>query len=312
MSGKPIQADYTIAAVSKLTGVSCHTLRVWERRYGFPNPLRTASGHRRYGLDQVRILRRIARLMREGRAIGSLIVDLREGRFGEDEGDRWAPDAPPDTTSALVDLLVAGDLDGAEVAYSRAIESRRPDETVAVVIEPALVDVGERWFRRECQIFQERLASSFLLRKLSSLIDEAARANAQPHRRILVGSVQGDRHEGGILMLGLMLELAGWRALALGVDLPVREIHRAVDLLRPDALCLSFTLSRNINKRFGELEKIRIVPVFVGGRSILNYQGLARRRGLIPITNQAARALPQLLDEFDAWTRRHSPISSLA
>ena len=34
----PPQPRYSIAAVSKLTGISCHTLRVWERRYGFPVP----------------------------------------------------------------------------------------------------------------------------------------------------------------------------------------------------------------------------------------------------------------------------------
>src|SRR5271168_4724194 len=35
-------AGYSIAAVSKLAGVSCHALRVWERRYGFPVPERSS------------------------------------------------------------------------------------------------------------------------------------------------------------------------------------------------------------------------------------------------------------------------------
>jgi hypothetical protein len=32
----PGEAEYSIAAVSRLTGMSCHALRVWELRYGFP------------------------------------------------------------------------------------------------------------------------------------------------------------------------------------------------------------------------------------------------------------------------------------
>src|SRR3954454_12646166 len=40
MSTPPEDAVYSIAAVSKLTGASCHALRVWERRYGFPVPHR--------------------------------------------------------------------------------------------------------------------------------------------------------------------------------------------------------------------------------------------------------------------------------
>ena len=43
----------------------------------------------------------------------------------------------------------------------------------------------------------------------------------------------------------------------LGVDLPVSEYAAAVVDLKPDALALSFVLSRNINKRFEELSQLR-------------------------------------------------------
>src|SRR4051794_41620854 len=62
MSRTPEEAVYSIAAVSKLTGASCHALRVWERRYGFPVPQRSASDHRRYSREQVRALRMITEL----------------------------------------------------------------------------------------------------------------------------------------------------------------------------------------------------------------------------------------------------------
>jgi DICT domain-containing protein len=38
----------TIAEVADETGVNPATLRAWERRYGFPRPLRPSGGHRRY------------------------------------------------------------------------------------------------------------------------------------------------------------------------------------------------------------------------------------------------------------------------
>ena len=88
--------------------------------------------------------------------------------------------------------------------------------------------------------------------------------------------VQGDRHIGGILMLNVLLERSGWRVFNMGVDVPVCEFQKAIDALNADAIGLSFVLSRNINKRFQELERIRGLPIFVGGRSILNYQNLAR------------------------------------
>jgi hypothetical protein len=121
-----------------------------------------------------------------------------------------------------------------------------------------------------------------------------------------VGTVQGDRHAGGVLMVSLILEQAGWRTINLGVDLPVREYLGAIRQRHCDALALSFVLSRNIKKRFQELLQIRGLPVFVGGRSILNHQGLARRHGLIPVHGPVATAVPQLLVAYDQWvqTRR--------
>lgn len=55
--GGPTRA---IAAVSDALGVPIPTIRSWERRYGFPAPVRTRGKHRRYStreVDQLRALR---------------------------------------------------------------------------------------------------------------------------------------------------------------------------------------------------------------------------------------------------------------
>jgi len=74
----------SISAVERDTGLSKDTLRVWERRYGFPNPQRDAFGERIYPLDQVDRLRVIRRLMdighRPGKIIGLDIAELGLGR----------------------------------------------------------------------------------------------------------------------------------------------------------------------------------------------------------------------------------------
>ena len=167
-----------------------------------------------------------------------------------------------------------------------------------------MVNVGERWFRGECDVFQERCATGILLLRLGRLLDQARRSNSTPKRSVLVGTVKGDRHEGGVLMVSLILELAGWRAIPMGVDLPVSEYAKAVESWHPDALGLSFVLSRNINKRFQELARIGGLPIFVGGRSIVNHQGLARRHGLIPMTGTLANSSSHLMAEFEEWWRK--------
>ena len=53
----------SIAAVERDTGIAKDTLRVWERRYGFPNPLRDSNDDQVYPADQIEKLRLLKRLL---------------------------------------------------------------------------------------------------------------------------------------------------------------------------------------------------------------------------------------------------------
>lgn len=294
------EARYSIAAVSKLTGISCHALRAWERRHGVPCPERTPSGHRRYDERQVRFVRVIADRLERGLPIGSVLEEFRDESGSIEVASAVAriPGPAEHPAAWLVDPLVAGRTEVGAARLAERTEGLEPARISESILVPALTEVGERWFRGECAIHQERCASGFLRQKLDSMIDEAQRANVEPAGLVLVGSTRGERHEGGSLAVCLLLELAGWRTINLGVDLPVSELRAAVARWRPAALGVSFVLSRNINKRFQELSSIRDVPVFVGGRSILNYQGLAQRNGLRPLPGGASGAIATMLDQF--------------
>ncbi|NDG58046.1 MAG: MerR family transcriptional regulator, partial [Betaproteobacteria bacterium] len=63
----------SISAVERDTGLSKDTLRVWERRYGFPEPVRDSLGERLYPVEQVERLRLIRRLMDAGHRPGKIM-----------------------------------------------------------------------------------------------------------------------------------------------------------------------------------------------------------------------------------------------
>ena len=75
-------AGLSIATVARETGLAKDTLRVWEKRYGFPRPDRDASGDRLYSAAQVQRLKLIARLldagMRPGKVVGLEIEQLHD------------------------------------------------------------------------------------------------------------------------------------------------------------------------------------------------------------------------------------------
>ena len=55
------RAPLTIAQLAERTGVNAGTLRMWESRFGFPEPERTPSGHRRYTLADAERVERVVR-----------------------------------------------------------------------------------------------------------------------------------------------------------------------------------------------------------------------------------------------------------
>ncbi len=77
-------------AASVMLGVSPNTLRSWERRFGYPTPLRTAGGHRQYDLSEVEALRQA---LEETHNVSSAISIARERGSG--------PSSPARLRSAL-------------------------------------------------------------------------------------------------------------------------------------------------------------------------------------------------------------------
>lgn len=63
---------FEISAVARLTGISSHVLRVWERRYGVVEPQRSDSKRRRYTREDIQRLSLLKTLVDNGHAIGSV------------------------------------------------------------------------------------------------------------------------------------------------------------------------------------------------------------------------------------------------
>src|SRR5581483_6395826 len=66
-----------IGEVVQRTGVAEATLRMWERRYGFPEPSRLASGHRRYSEGENELIRAVAAKRAAGLALPVAIEQAR-------------------------------------------------------------------------------------------------------------------------------------------------------------------------------------------------------------------------------------------
>ena len=68
-------SQMNINEASKACGLSPSVLRIWELRYGWPNPKRKANGYRAYNQHQVQELKRVSDLVKRGTPISALIID---------------------------------------------------------------------------------------------------------------------------------------------------------------------------------------------------------------------------------------------
>lgn len=66
------QANYSIGVVARLTGLTTHTLRMWERRYGLGASKRTDSGQRQFTKVDLDHLKLVKMLVDEGMRIGDI------------------------------------------------------------------------------------------------------------------------------------------------------------------------------------------------------------------------------------------------
>ena len=119
-----------IGEVAERTGIAAATIRMWEQRYGFPEPTRTGSGYRVYTDADVEVLRRAGALRAGGLSVAAALERARESGAGSDRPSIYgaiasAPDAPASRPLRKRSLM----------AIARAIE----DETLARAAGPVVV-----------------------------------------------------------------------------------------------------------------------------------------------------------------------------
>ena len=224
-----------IATVERETGLSKDTLRVWERRYGFPKPLRDANGERAYSSDQVHTLRRVKRLMDQGARPGRIFalgVDALEAKARDD-----APAPAPGGQPAEIELLRRHRIAELRSVLEQGALRGGLYEFVTGTAAPLTARVGEAWARGELQVYEEHLFSEQLQAVLRGAIARLDGAGAVP--RVLLSTLPGEQHGLGLLMAQAVFALEGAGCVSLGTQTPVREIADAVRAERAHIVALS-------------------------------------------------------------------------
>lgn len=266
-------APRSIAAVERDTGLTKDTLRVWERRYGFPNPGRDEFGERLYPIDQVDKLRVLRRLMDAGHRPGKLIHLPMHALLLLGRQERLPASAAPAQTAAA--SLTAPDVG----EFLALIRSRQPEvlrrslaqallrlgleRFVFDVAAPLARLIGEVWPRDEFESFDERLSIESLQTVMRGALASISTPGAPP--TVMLTTVPGEPHGLGLLMTESLLSLQGCRCLSLGVQTPLWDAVLAARAHRVDLLALSFSSALNAAQVVDSLAELReMLPATIG------------------------------------------------
>jgi DNA-binding transcriptional MerR regulator/methylmalonyl-CoA mutase cobalamin-binding subunit len=237
---------FSIKAVSEATGLSVETLRAWERRYAVVVPGRDDSGRRVYRPEDVIRLRRLREATERGHPIGRL-SQLEEHELAE------LLQAPADSTSATPgNVMVRRILEAAErfrpadceQCLTLAISLMSAPQLFNEVLKPLLTEVGERWHRGQFSIAQERLISGAVRKHLGLFLDTFDRNSRG--RAIVFATLEGERHELGLLMSAILCASHGFKVHYLGPDLPAAEIARYAREVGASVIALSVVLENGL------------------------------------------------------------------
>lgn len=285
-SENPIPQRFSISAVERDTGLSKETLRVWERRYGFPRPARDDLGERAYGRDEVNKLRVIRRLLdlghRPGKLIGLSLEQLQElaaaaaqpgvragGRRGRAARVPETPPAAGEDPGPYLELIKAHRVEDLRDLFAQAALRLGLARFVGSLVAKLNEEVGNAWTRGELEVFEEHLYTE----AVQGVLRNAISALAQPGRRpsVLLTTFPLEPHALGILMAEAIFALEGCRCLALGVQTPIWDIALAASGREIDIVALSFTGTLAGNAVLDGLTQLRErlpaeIEIWAGGR----------------------------------------------
>jgi DNA-binding transcriptional MerR regulator/methylmalonyl-CoA mutase cobalamin-binding subunit len=254
----------SIAEVERDTGLARATVRIWERRYGFPAPLRDDRGERVYPDDQVEQLRLMKQLLDQGHRPARLVAQGAEGVKRLAAGTARKAVARPRAASKLLRLLGEHDLQRLREELQARLDQLGLARFAGQEIALMNTVVGDAWASGELEIHQEHLYSDTVHEVVRAAIAGLGGAVRPDAPQVLLTTFPQEPHGLGLLMAHAMFALEGCPTVSLGVRLPVEQIAASARAYRADLVGLSFTGCQNPSHVQRGLEELRgLLPVSV-------------------------------------------------
>jgi methanogenic corrinoid protein MtbC1 len=265
-----IQNRYSIGEIERLTGISKEKLRIWERRYCFPDPQRDPSGDRYYAdndLMKLKLIRTLLDHNQRPRHILKLDLDELRALHQKILDEKVFPEVDSEVLQ-VIELLKSSRHSQFYSKLSDLVMIKGSEAFLLEYLGQMSSVVGELWARGELTTYQEHHYSEQIHTILREIIVQFKhREGHQP--RFLITTLEGDFHQIGALMVYTYLTILGFETVYLGANLPEQQIRLAMKDYQCDILALSISASYNSQSAqhaLDNLQRFGDFPVLYGGK----------------------------------------------
>jgi 5-methyltetrahydrofolate--homocysteine methyltransferase len=204
----------------------------------------------------------------------------------------------------VYNAVLEGDAEASHQGVQTALaEGRNPEDILHQSLIPAMKEVGERFERQEYYVPEMLIAARSMQAALNLIRPLLVVRGVKAVGKVALGTVQGDLHDIGKNLVGMMLEGGGFEVIDLGTDVaPAKFVEVAqdgVDLVAMSAL-LTTTMTKMpaVIKALAEAGLRDQAKVMIGGAPVTQeYSRQIGADGYAPDASQAvalARALLNL------------------
>ncbi len=190
---------------------------------------------------------------------------------------RWS-DAPPEVKE-MFHVLEWNIVDGQHATTNGLIESLlakgiAPRTLIAGPMAMGIAEVGRRFKMDEYFLPEVMMSAKCMQSALGTLKPLILAEKSEDIGTVVIGTVQGDLHDIGKKIVGMMMEAAGFTVVDLGVSVPPEDFIAAIRKHKPKIVGFSALLTTTMNMQWETLKLIKAeglreeVRVFVGGAPI--------------------------------------------
>ena len=284
-----------IQLASKLSGLSQHVIRIWERRYSALSPSRTGTNRRMYCDEAVKRLKLLKILTENGHRIGG-VARLPTTELEELAKSVLVIPADPTTQTRADDLVQKSQIVDPEQFIETAIAASKRYDCEGLrrvllqarlqlgqrgmlhqVICPLIIQIGSNWQQGVMRPSHEHIATAVIREILLTPVPGFQLPAHAPE--LVVATPAGELHELGALIVAASARDMGWYVTYLGPNLPVEEIAACALARRATAVALSVVYPENCPVIVEKLRRMReLLPppmrFIVGGRASEGYRAL--------------------------------------